>query len=333
MERLTEEITGFLKDAGFECSVQIRHGLEVVCTVTLDGHHDRVILPIEIEALSPEQAASQAENALESIRMINSYDGEYPLIITRDRWERQREMMQKRLLAHLEVFLPIYARNCEVRKIDKVTAREFLEKNHSYGYAACRYCYGLFFKRHTGHIAQMMEGASADNERKDLPGIQKDMPESREDRSGTLVAVATFSNARKWIKGDRTIRSYEWTRYASLPEVRVSGGMGRLMKTFIKEVCPDDLMSYADLEWSKGDVYRRLGFEQEGTKEPVMFVVDDWWRRFPVKPGMTRVEPGMTRVETGMTRVETGMTRVETGMRFFRNFGSNKFRLKLTDYE
>ena len=28
----------------------------------------------------------------------------------------------------------------------------------------------------------------------------------------TLVAVAAFSNARKWIKGDKTIRSYEWTR-------------------------------------------------------------------------------------------------------------------------
>ena len=325
MRRLTEEITGFLKDAGFECSVQMRHGLEVVCTVTLDGHHDRVILPIEIEALSPEQAASQAENALESIRMINSYDGEYPLVITRDRWERQREMMQKRLLAHLELFLPIYARNCEVRKIDKTAAREFLEKNHSYGYAACRYCYGLFFKSHTGHIAQMMEGGFADNGRKDMSSIEEDVPGSREDMSGTLMAVATFSNARKWIKGERTIRSYEWTRYASLPEVRLSGGMGRLMKTFIKEVCPDDLMSYADLEWSKGDVYRRLGFELEGTKAPVMFAVDDRWRRFPVKPGMTEERTGMTRAETEMTG--------EPGMRFFRNFGSNKFRLKLTDYE
>lgn len=325
MRRLTEEITGFLKDAGFECSVQMRHGLEVVCTVTLDGHHDRVILPLEIEGGTPSEAEKQAEDALESIRMINSYDGEYPLVITRDRWERQKEMMQKRLLAHLELFLPIYARNCEVRKIDKTAAREFLEKNHSYGYAACRYCYGLFFKRHTGHIAQMMEGGFADNGRKDMSGIEENVPGSREDMSGTLMAVATFSNARKWVKGERTIRSYEWTRYASLPEVRLSGGMGRLMKTFIKEVCPDDLMSYADLEWSKGDVYWGLGFELEGTKEPVMFAVDDRWRRFPVKPGMTEERTGMTRAETEMTG--------EPGMRFFRNFGSNKFRLKLTDYE
>ena len=330
MERLTEEISGFLKDAGFECSVQMRHGLEVVCTVTPDGHHDKVILPLEMEARCQEDAVRQAEDAQESIRMINSHDGEYPLVITRDRWERQKDMMQKRLLAHLKLFRPIYARNCEVRKIDKATAREFLERNHSYGHAACRYCYGLFFRRHTGHIAQMMSGQTY-----------------HEGMAGTLVAVATFSNARKWIKGDRSIRSYEWTRYASLPDVRLSGGMGRLMKTFIDEVSPDDLMSYADLEWSKGDVYRRLGFEQEGTKEPVMFAVDELWRRFPVKPGMTRVKTGMTRTETGMTRTETGMTGTETemtrtetgmtgtetGMRFFLNFGSNKYRLKLTDYE
>ena len=60
MRRLTEEITGFLKDAGFECSVQMRHGLEVVCTVTLDGHHDRVILPLEIEGGTPSEAEKQA---------------------------------------------------------------------------------------------------------------------------------------------------------------------------------------------------------------------------------------------------------------------------------
>ena len=299
MERLTEEIAGFLKDAGFECSVLMRHGLEVVCTVTPDGHHDKVILPLEMEARCPEDAVRQAEDAQESIRMINSHDGEYPLVITRDRWERQKDMMQKRLLAHLELFRPIYARNCEVRKIDKATAREFLERNHSYGHAACRYCYGLFFMRHTGHMAEIMEGASSD------------------DKPGTLMAVATFSNARKWVKGDRTIRSYEWTRYASLPEVRLSGGMGRLMKAFIKEVGPDDIMSYADLEWSKGDVYRKLGFEPEGIKEPVMFALDDRWRRFPVKPGMTKV-----------TESAEG-----TGMRFFQNFGSMKYRLKLTDYQ
>ena len=42
--------------------------------------------------------------------------------------------------------------------------------------------------------------------------------------------------------------------------------MGKLLKAFIEEVRPDDVMSYADASWSDGDVYRKLGFTEEGTK-------------------------------------------------------------------
>ena len=96
-----------------------------------------------------------------------------------------------------------------------------------------------------------------------------------------------------------------------------------MLKAFINEVKPDDIMSYADLEWSEGNVYKTLGFELEGKKEPVLFVVDtDSWERFPVKTGMKEDKHGMTDVIAGLT-----------GNLYFRNFGSNKYRLKLTDYE
>ena len=89
-----------------------------------------------------------------------------------------------------------------------------------------------------------------------------------------------------------------------------------MLKTFIKEVQPDDIMSYADLEWSAGDVYAQLGFSLEGQKDPVMFVIDtESWKRSPIKQGMTSEEPAMSK------------------LKYFRNFGSNKYRLKLTDYE
>ena len=42
--------------------------------------------------------------------------------------------------------------------------------------------------------------------------------------------------------------------------------MGKLLKAFIKDVRPDDVMSYADASWSSGDVYRKLGFKEEGAK-------------------------------------------------------------------
>ncbi len=84
--------------------------------------------------------------------------------------------------------------------------------------------------------------------------------------AGALVAVAGFSAPRVWRKGGREVRSCEWIRYASLDGIGVDGGMGKLLKAFVEEVRPDDVMSYADASWSDGDVYRKLGFVQEGDK-------------------------------------------------------------------
>lgn len=302
MTRLIDEITLFLESEGFECSRQMRDGAEVICTRTLDGRHSRIILPLEISAVSAPKAAEVSDRAYECVEFIRTLE-DAPLIVTEDRWRAQESMMRARLLAHLEIFSQAFARNCEVRRIEKAEARDFLTQNHSYGYAACRYHYGLFLKRQTGHLAASLE----DKESSLAPG--------------TLIAVATFSNARKWSKGDRVIKSYEWTRYASLPDLRVSGGMGKMLKTFINDVRPDDIMSYADLEWSRGDVYSRLGFVLEGQKEPVLFSVDPrTWERTPVKPGTTAASGGP---------IIPG----SAGNLFFRNFGSNKYRMKLTDYE
>ena len=260
----------------------------------------RCVVPWEVCAASPCEASEQAEHLRQLLQSLEA-DNQETIVITEDRWRTQGDMMRARLLAHLERFTSLYARNCYVKKIEKDVAREFLLANHSYGDAVCRYRYGLYLKRCTGKKAEISRLALlARNDSED----------------GVLVAVATFSNARKWQKGDKVIRSYEWTRYASLPGMRISGGMGKMLKAFIKDVQPDDIMSYADLEWSEGKVYEQLGFVLEGKKEPVMFVVDGQWRRFPVKPGMTE-------------DVKLGMT----GERFFQNRGSNKYRMKLTEYE
>ena len=361
MSRLIDNIAEFLVENGFELSFQIRHDFDVIVTRTLDGRHTKVILPLEISARTIEEAEAESENAEYAIWMITREAG-YPLIITEDRWRSQRQMMEARLLAHLELFSQAYARNCEVRRIEKAEAQEFLNRNHSYGYAACKYRYGLFLKRHTGHIAAEMgfpirsgmtdgEPGMTDGE----PGTTNgkvEVPDEKVGRTsspvilnevknlseGTLIAVATFSNARRWVKEGKEIRSYEWTRYASLPDLRVSGGMGKMLKAFIKEIQPDDIMSYADLEWSEGEVYERLGFEAETRKEPVTFTIDpQTWerkaiRRSPVKPGMTEEKPRLTE---GMLRMAEGDNVIPDliGDLFFRNFGSRKFRLKLTDYK
>ena len=296
MARLIDEIIEFLEKKGIACSRQRRADSEVISASAICSGDERIIIPLKISATSMAEASEKGDALQECIRIIRKSDNVYPLIITEDRWRIQQEMMQARLLAHLEIFEQAYARNCEVRRIEKSEAEAFLNENHSYGYAACKYRYGLFLKRHTGHIAAELS----------VNGLA-------DCRRGKLIAVATFSNARKWIKNGMEIKSYEWTRYASLPEIRVSGGMGKLLKSFIKDIQPDDIMSYADLEWSEGSVYSQLGFTLEGEKAPVMFEVDDLWHRRPYEKQHESQE--------------------RKTIAYFRNFGSNKYRFKITQYE
>ena len=166
----------------------------------------------------------------------------------------------------------VFARNCEVRKIDRKTADAFLEVNHIYGSASCRDCYGLFRRRVTGASEKAVcRPESSVEAAHTLPAMENGL------FAGELVAVATFSNARRWEKQGRIISSYEWVRYASLKDTRVVGGMGKLLKAFIEERRPDDIMTYAistavpgrelrDGVESEGNVYRKLGFREESRR-------------------------------------------------------------------
>ncbi|HAZ74209.1 MAG TPA: hypothetical protein DHU72_03295 [Rikenellaceae bacterium] len=137
----------------------------------------------------------------------------------------------------------IFARNCHVKRITKPEAAAFLNANHRLGSTGGRYFYGLFVERSTGASESHI-------------------------KEGTLAAVAVFSNARRWNKEGYIIRSYEWIRYASLKELRVTGGMGKLLNAFISDIHPDDIMSYADTEYPDGgDAYKQLGFTQDSIME------------------------------------------------------------------
>lgn len=304
-------------DGADDCGVQ-----SILCRHAVSGKNVR-ILPVEIIRSSREEAKLRQEILCGAIERFREADGSYPMIVSRDRWERKRKMMYDRILAHLGVYTQIYARNCEVRRIDKPTAAAFLENAHSYGDASCKYRYGLFIKRHTGHI--LSEGHT---ENLVAPG--------------TLVAVSEFSGARRWKKGDITVSSYEWVRYASLPSLRISGGMGKMLKYFISMVHPDDIMSYADLEWSEGAVYERLGFVCEGQKAPVEFTFDETtWKRKPSADGADHDRKAAQDETIGTIKADvppfkgndrTSYVAEDGQMLRMVNFGSLKYRLKLTDY-
>lgn len=249
-----------------------------------------IVKAVPMIACTPEEAEAQNED-------LKAFAGK-AIFIVEDRWRSQRTMMEARLLAHQRIFTQVYARNCEIRRIDKPIASAFLKACHSYGDASCRYRYGLFLKRRTGE-----KSGTHPDERGDEGSAGHLAP-------GALVAVSEFSSPRRWEKDGRRVSSYEWVRYASLPGVRVEGGMGKMLKHFITEVKPDDIMSYADMEWSDGSVYSNLGFEREEDKAAVLFRIDIRdWSRTPVRnPEDTVSNPYF---------------------RWYKNFGSAKYRLKL----
>jgi len=229
--------------------------------------------------------ALSIEEAEEASAAFESFAGN-AMIVCEDRWRSCNDVVKLRILAHFGIFSQVYARNCEIRRIDKIESSGFLEYAHSYGDASCRYRYGLFLKSRTGESS--FGGMS-------YPELYPEM----------LVAVGEFSSARKFRGPEGDIRSYEWVRYASLPGIRVVGGMGKILKGFVEDVGPDDVMSYADLEWSGGRAYGMMGFAPEGRKDGVLFYVEPrTWRRIAVRPGMQLPE----------------------GCFYFKNWGSVKFR-------
>lgn len=74
-------------------------------------------------------------------------------------------------------------------------------------------------------------------------------------KSGRLAMVMTFGKPR-------FNKSAEWEliRLASHQGITVVGGASRLLAAFEKDHNPSSVLTYADLRYSRGHVYRKLGF-------------------------------------------------------------------------
>ena len=296
-----EEIKQLLERHGLQFSSEETEACSIL-SVEKAGDGSIVSTPVRI-ILIPLTATDPDAARRQSIAVSQMAGSPDTIAVTEDRWRKATEMMSGRILAHTRIFRSVYARDCEVRKINRGEADRFLEKAHSYGGAKCRYSYGVFLKRdRVKNVGGENIPAGDSPSGSGFTGI----------RPGAMVAAAEFSNSRRWIKDGREIRSYEWIRYASMPDVRITGGMGKVLSRFIDDVRPDDIMSYADIEWSAGQAYSQLGFVREEDKGPVLFTVDtDTWTRVPIRDAAPEPEKDMGNI------------------RYFQNFGSRKYRLKL----
>lgn len=202
-------------------------------------------LAIEIVELNtPGSMPVQAENNDKTDLSLSGYKR---ITIYEDEWKTKNELLISRLLINLGKSRTVFARNCEVRLIDSNTAKVFLNRNHLLGHTAASYYYALF----------VVKGVEP------FPGKQAEP-----------IAVAAFSSPRPMNRDGEILSSYEWVRYASRRGVRVAGGMGKLLNYFVMEQSPQEIMSYADRDWSEGDVYKKLGFRFVGYTPPIDFVIN-----------------------------------------------------------
>ena len=128
----------------------------------------------------------------------------------------------------------IYARKCKIKLIDNKVAREFLDKNHLQGKCPVSINYGLFY-------------------------------------NNELVSLMSFGTSRHFIGNGKS--EYELLRFCNKINTNVIGGASKLFKHFINTHKPQEIISYADRRWSRGNLYDVLGFEKYNESKPNYFYV------------------------------------------------------------
>jgi len=159
------------------------------------------------------------------------------LHIDHDVWINKNECLTNRIKSLAGQAQRIHARDTVAARIDKAMAMEFQALHHLQIALPGKFRYGLFLE-------------------------------------GELVCVAIFSGGRKKANQKEDYRSYELLRFCHKQGLHVVGGFSKLLDIFKEEHQPNDIMTYADKDWSDGATYQKLDFELVSELAPIAFWID-----------------------------------------------------------
>lgn len=154
-----------------------------------------------------------------------------------DVWLSKREQVLSRIRSFCGHNKTLYARKTEIIALDHRQTAAFLDGNHLQGYVKAKYNYGITL-------------------------------------NGNLVAVGCFSHVRPMKSKGMAYQSAELVRFATRSGYTIIGGLSKLIKHFLQKVQVNDLMTYADRDWSLGKGYHKLGFRQSDITPPAFLYVD-----------------------------------------------------------
>ncbi len=150
-----------------------------------------------------------------------------------DEWVNKRAVVEARLRSILGVSPRLFARKLSVSAVPPVDVKDFLVEHHLQGAGNAQVAYALYDEEN-------------------------------------LIATATFCKARGGSMTHVSTAAWEVLRYASVGTV--VGGFSRLFKAFVRDYAPDKVVSYCDLRYGVGNVYKAAGFELDSITQP-----DYWW--------------------------------------------------------
>nr|WP_199081623.1 hypothetical protein [Pedobacter sp. ASV19] len=170
-------------------------------------------------------------------QLICFKEGKQVIHLWEDIWQSRKAQVLTRLKSVLGLNQRLHGRSTSVGKISKEDTEHFLEQYHIQGSAGGRYRYALLYNQE-------------------------------------VVAVAVFSHKRKMKDKGEGYTSAELVRFATRDGITVIGGMTKLIKHYLRLFSPNDLMSYADRDWSVGKAYQTAGFKLVGETPPCSLYVD-----------------------------------------------------------
>lgn len=194
----------------------------------IDGYELDIFIPEFNLAIEFDGLYYHSEKFLESNYHLNKTlkckESNIKLIhIFEDEWDFKKDIIKDKIkyLLH-KCNNKIYARNCNIKILDKDIKKEFLNNNHIQGNDSSQIAVGLY----------------SDNK---------------------LVACMTFCKPRVFMGLQKSNKyDYELSRYTTLQDYSIIGGFSKLFKYFINNYKCNKIVTYADYRLSDGNVYNNL---------------------------------------------------------------------------
>ena len=151
--------------------------------------------------------------------------------IWEDNWDIKKDIIKSQIRNWIgKTERKIFARLCQIKVIkDRKVVSDFLENNHIQGSDRSSLKIGLYYE-------------------------------------DELVSLMTFDN----FEGRKKMEQGGWnlSRFCNKLNTNVIGGASKILKYFIKNYSPLRIISYANRDWSDGNLYKKIGFNLVNEGKP-----------------------------------------------------------------